>query len=314
MQMVKTKGRRTTIYASMGVRRGVSDLLWTFRRKYTLEEFPAYLDDHPFPVLKRVEGEIKAGLPTADIVIAPHYLLLQMKHRGLLARYSPSNSFPQFAQDSSKTWMAIGITSMFPVYSERLNGNVPNSIKEFADGFRSKIGSQAVLASSAGNLTAYYLCALKRILGERRWKEVLNIVGKIKPQTYDCIDHLLQALEAGEKSIALAAYSLAFYRLKEEGAHLQQLRVKELPRLYTFTTAGLMKNAEDSPSARHFLDFLASKEGQASIGKIWGVLALTGKSPEKLPEGWNEKYFFPTEAEVKGIEKNNKKLAEFGLS
>lgn len=314
MQMTETKGRRTTIYASMGVRRGVSDLLWTFRRKYTLEEFPAYLDDHPFPVLKRVEGEIKAGLPTADIVIAPHYLLLQMKHRGLLARYSPPNSVPPFAQDNSRTWMAIGITSMFPVYSARLDRDVPNSIKEFADGFRSKIGSQAVLTSSAGNLTAYYLYALRRILGEQRWREVLKIVGKIKPQTYDCIDHLLQALEAGEKSIALAAYSLAFYRLKEEGARLQQLKISELPRLYTFTTAGLLRNAKDNASARHFLDFLASGEGQAAIGKIWGILPLTGRSPEKLPKGWNKKYFFPTEDEVKDVEKNNRKLAQFGLN
>ena len=210
--------------------------------------------------------------------------------------------------------MAIGITSMFPVYSERLNENVPNSIRELADGFRTEIGSQAVLTSSAGNLTAYYLCALKRIVGEQRWKDVLKIVGKIKPQTYDCIDHLLQALEAGEKSIALAAYSLAFYRLKEEGAHLQQLKVRDLPRLYTFTTAGLLKGAEDSASARHFLDFLASKEGQASIGKIWGILPLTGKSDEKLPEEWNKKYFFPTEAEVKDVEKNSRKLAQFGLN
>ena len=312
--MTKVKGaKHITVYASMGVRRGVSDLLWAFRRKYTLEEFPAYLDDHPFPVLKRVEGEIKANLPTADIVIAPHYLLLQMKHKGLLAKYSPPNAIPSFAQDSSRTWMAIGITSMFPVYSERLNGNIPNSIKEM-DGLRSRVGSQAVLTSSAGNLTAYYLCALKRILGEDKWREVLKIVGKIKPASYDCIDHLLQALEAGEKSIALAAYSLAFYRLKEEGAHLQQLKVKELPRLYTFTTAGLLKDAEDSASAHHFLDFLASKEGQAAIGKIWGILPLTGKSPEKLPEEWNKKYFFTSEAEVKDIEKNNKKLAEFGLS
>jgi len=235
-----------------------------------------------------------------------------MKHKGLLAKYSPPNAIPSFAQDGSRTWMAIGITSMFPVYSERLNGKIPNNIKEI-EGLRGEVGSQAVLMSSAGNLTAYYLSALRRILGEGKWREVLDIVGRIKPATYDCIDHLLQALEAGEKSIALAAYSLAFYRLKEEGAHLQQLKVRELPRLYTFTTAGLLKDAEDSTSAHHFLDFLVSKEGQAAIGRIWGVLPLTGSSEEKLPGGWNKKYFFPTEAEVKDIEKENKKLAEFGL-
>lgn len=308
--MSKTKGgKKITIYASMGVRRGISDLLWAFRRRYTLEEFPAYLDDHPFPVLKRVEAELKNGLNTADVVIAPHYLLLQMKHKGLLANYS-SDAQPSFAYDSSKAWSAIGITSMFPVYSERLNSEIPENIDELsAIRWKSQIASQAILTSSAGNLTAYYLIALRRILGERRWREVIETVSKIKPATYDCIDHLLQALEAGEKSIALAAYSLAYYRLKEEGARLRLLQVDELPRLYTFTSAGLLKNSEDSVSAHHFLDFLFSKEGQTSIGKIWGILPLNSR---EMPNDWR-KNFFPTELEVKDVEKNSKILAKMGL-
>jgi ABC-type Fe3+ transport system substrate-binding protein len=308
--MSKTKGgKKITIYASMGVRRGISDLLWAFRRRYTLEEFPAYLDDHPFPVLKRVEAELKNGLNTADVVIAPHYLLMQMKHKGLLANYC-SDAQPSFAYDDSKTWSAIGVTSMFPVYSERVDSEAPESIAELsAKRWKNQIASQAILTSSAGNLTAYYLMALRRILGEKRWREVIGIVGRVNPATYDCIDHLLQALEAGEKSIALAAYSLAYYRLKEEGAHLKQLQVDELPRLYTFTSAGLLKNSEDSVSAHHFLDFLFSKEGQTYIGKIWGILPLNSR---EMPNNWR-KNFFPTELEVKDVEKNSKILAKMGL-
>ena len=308
--MGKTKGgKKITIYASMGVRRGISDLLWAFRRKYTLEEFPAYLDDHPFPVLKRVESELKNGLNTADIVIAPHYLLLQMKHRGLLANYS-SDAQPSFAYDNSKTWSAIGVTSMFPVNSERVDLEAPERIDELsAKRWKNQIASQAILTSSAGNLTAYYLVALRRILGEKRWKEVIDIVREAKPETYDCIDHLLQALEAGEKSIALAAYSLAFYRLKEEGARLKQLQIVELPRLYTFTSVGLLKDSEDSVSAHHFLDFLFSNEGQFCIGKIWGILPLNSK---ELPDNW-ENNFFPTESEVRNLSENSRKLARLGL-
>lgn len=308
--------KRTTVYASMGVRRGVSDLLWAFRRKYTLEEFPAYLDDHPFPLLKRVEAELNANLPTADIVIAPHYLLLQMKHKGLLAPYdSPQlEDLPDFARDNTRTWFSIGITSMFPVISERLGSSLPDSVGVLAEKkWRNEIGSQAILTSSAGNLTAYYLIALRRILGEKRWKEVVETVRKVRPKTYDCIDHLLQALEAGEKSIALAAYSLAFYRLKEEGAHLRQMKIEELPRLYTFTSVGVLKNSEDSASAHHFLDFLASQQGQEAIAKIWGILPLEGNSKNDLPDDWKRSFFFPTEIEVKNAEKNNRTLADAGL-
>ena len=45
---------RVIIYASLGLRSGTSDLLWAFRKKHTLEEFPVYLDDHPFQVQERI--------------------------------------------------------------------------------------------------------------------------------------------------------------------------------------------------------------------------------------------------------------------
>ena len=36
---------RVIIYASLGLRSGTSELLWAFRKKNTLEEFPVYLDE-----------------------------------------------------------------------------------------------------------------------------------------------------------------------------------------------------------------------------------------------------------------------------
>ena len=74
---------RVIIYASLGLRSGTSDLLWAFRKKNTLEEFPVYLDDHPFQVHDRIREEMKHGMRTADIVLVPHYVALQMNSEGL---------------------------------------------------------------------------------------------------------------------------------------------------------------------------------------------------------------------------------------
>ena len=41
--------------------------------------------------------------------------------------------------------------------------------------------------------------------------------------------------------------------------------------MLTFTTAGLLRTAKDNKSARNFLDFLMSKDGQKLIGMITGI-------------------------------------------
>lgn len=308
--------KRTTVYAALGLRKGVSELLWAYRKKYSLEEFPAYLDDHPLPILTRVEQEIKNDMKTADIVIAPHYLLLMMKKRGLLGTYRSAelSAFPPWAQDAS--WVGIGVTTMFPAYNTSLaRGTLP---KDFDDLFRryskKDIASQAFTTSSAGNLTTLYFAALRRVVGDRVWESMMDkISGEKQPETYDCIDHLLQAVARGDHSVAMTVYSLAYERMREEKAPISQLAIPELPVLWTLTSVGLIKGAENRLPPRHFIDFLLSGGGQQKLGKIRGITPSRSDLLQGSGLSLDPSRFFPLATEVDQMPNMTKKLARMGL-
>ncbi len=310
------KVKRTTVYAALGLRKGVSELLWSYRKKYSMEEFPAYLDDHPLPILTRVEQEIKNGMKTADIVIAPHYLLLMMKKRGLLGSYrSPElSAHPSWAQNSS--WVGIGVTTMFPSYNTslargKLPGDFDDLIRRYSKG---GLASQAFTTSSAGNLTTLYFAALRRVLGERAWSSMIDkISGEKQPKTYDCIDHLLQAVARGDHSVAITVYSLAYERMREEKAPIAQLVIPELPVLWTLTSAGLVKGAEDRLPPRHFIDFLLSREGQRKLGRIRGITPSRSDLLQRSGLKLDPSRFFPLTKEVDQMPSLTKKLAQMGL-
>src|SRR5437870_9404159 len=98
-----------------------------------------------------------------------------------------------------------------------------------------------------------------------------SLTGPNSPKTYDCIDHLLQGLLEGAVRIGLTVYSLAYFREKTSGSPVALLRMKEAPPMLTFTSAGLVKGAEENASARRFLDFLLTEDAQGIIGTIAGI-------------------------------------------
>src|SRR2546427_9411231 len=82
---------RVVVYGSLGLRPGLSELLWAFRKKHKLEEFPVYLDDHPFQIRERIRRERENKMRTADVVLVPHYMALELSEEGILV---PHRSTP----------------------------------------------------------------------------------------------------------------------------------------------------------------------------------------------------------------------------
>ncbi|HLQ03725.1 MAG TPA: extracellular solute-binding protein [Nitrososphaerales archaeon] len=268
---------RVVVYGSLGLRPGLSELLWAFRKKHKLEEFPVYLDDHPFQIRERIMRESENAMRTADVVLLPHYMAIQLSKEGKLARHHSGevDAYPRKFRDDNQRWFAIGVTFMSMAYnSQRLRvKDLPTSLDDLSSGeWRGKLGMQSLTASKAGNLGAYYIAYLKRRVGSKKWMNFLeSLAGPNRPKTFDCIDHLLQGLLDGAIQIALTAYSLAYFREKTSGSPVSLLRIKEAPPMLTFTSAGLVSGAEENASARTFLDFLLSKDAQKIIGTIAGI-------------------------------------------
>ena len=268
---------RVVVYGSLGLRPGLSELLWAFRKKHKLEEFPVYLDDHPFQLRDRIKRERENGMRTADVVLVPHYMALQLREEGVLARHHSAelDSYPREFRDASHRWFAIGVTFMSMAYNSKQLGekDLPESLEDLSSGkMKGQLGMQSLTASKAGNLGAYYIAYLQRTVGSKKWMNFLHsLTGPNRPKTYDCIDHLLQGLLEGAVRIGLTVYSLAYFREKTSGSPVALLRMKEAPPMLTFTSAGLVGDAEENGSARRFLDFLLSEDAQRIIGTIAGI-------------------------------------------
>jgi ABC-type Fe3+ transport system substrate-binding protein len=268
---------RVLIYASLGLRSGTSDLLWAFRKKNTLEEFPVYLDDHPFQVQDRIREEMKHGMRTADIVLVPHYVALKMHDEGLFTPHDAKDigAYPQKFYDKKLSWFAAGVTFMTMAHNpKRLPAkDLPESLDEIASSrWKGKLGMQSLTSSKFGNIGAHYMNFLKRNVSGKRWTEFLeSLAGPNRPLTYDCIDHLLQGLIDGHHKLSLTVYSLAYFRERTAGSPVKSFETEQIPRMLTFTTAALLKTAKDNKSARNFLDFLLSEDGQRLIGRITGI-------------------------------------------
>ena len=261
----------------MGLRPGLSELFWAFRKRHKLEEFPVYLDDHPFQIRERIRRERENGMRTADVVLVPHYMALRLSEEGILARYRPAevDAYPKKFRDGGQRWSAVGVTFMSMAYDTRrlLSKDVPKNLDDLSsEKMRGKLGMQSLTASKAGNLGAHYIASLKREVGSKKWMNLLEILaGANRPRTYDCIDHLMQGLLDGVVRIGLTVYSLAYFREKTSGSPVSLLRMKEAPPMLTFTSAGLVGGAEGNRSAKTFLEFLLSSEAQRMIGKIAGI-------------------------------------------
>ncbi len=268
---------RVIIYASLGLRSGTSDLLWAFRKRNTLEEFPVYLDDHPFQVQERIREEMKHGMRTADIVLVPHYVALKMNGDGLFTPHDPRDigAYPQKFYDRKRRWFAAGVTFMTMAHNpESLAADdLPESLDEIASPrWKGMLGMQSLTSSRFGNIGAHYMNFLRRKVSRKRWTEFLeSLAGSNKPETYDCIDHLLQGLIDGSHSLSLTVYSLAYFRERTAGSPVRSFETEGIPRMLTFTTAGLLRTAKDNKSARKFMDFLLSEEAQKIIGRITGI-------------------------------------------
>jgi iron(III) transport system substrate-binding protein len=268
---------RVIIYASLGLRSGTSDLLWAFRKKNTLEEFPVYLDDHPFQVHSRIREEMKHGMRTADIVMVPHYVALQMNDEGLFTPHDARDigAYPQKFYDKKLNWFAAGVTFMTMAHNpKRLPAKeLPRTLEEIASQkWKGRLGMQSLTSSKFGNIGAHYMNFLRRSVPQKRWTEFLeSLAGPNRPLTYDCIDHLLQGLIDGNHDLSLTVYSLAYFRERTAGSPVRSFETEGIPRMMTFTTAALLRTAKDNKSARKFLDFLLSEDGQKLIGRITGI-------------------------------------------
>ncbi len=311
---------RLVVYGSLGLRRGISDLLWAYRKANRMEEFPAYLDDHPFQVMDRIRADRANGMKTADVVLMPHYAIMAMESEKLLDSVRPPiEGIPKNMRSSGKS-VPIGATFMAMAYDSKAlkAGDIPDSLEDVAGKeWRGRLGAQSLTSSKSGNLGAWYLSCLRTSAAKSHWGSFLeSISGPNRPKTYDCIDHLLQGLLEGDVALALTVYSLAYFREKTQGASVRLVPSSRIPHMMTFTSAGIVSGSEQPDSAKRFIDFLVSPQGQRIVGEIPGIAPVRRGVPASydFEHTINSKTgFFPQPDDVKAAEESVRLFRKLGL-
>src|SRR3990170_1363414 len=124
---------RLTIYTSFSFLLDSFDL--AIRQKYKDYHFHIVtFRDHPARLLEQITKEAKVGVPTADLVIAPHWMTLDLQVRGLLRKYDSSEfgAFSKEFYDPKGAWAAMALSPVGMTYNTDLvkEGASPKTLED----------------------------------------------------------------------------------------------------------------------------------------------------------------------------------------
>lgn len=281
------------VYASL--RGVVQDAVKAFRRKYEdLNVHVSYLSSHPVPIYEKIKAEVNAGIPTCDVAIMPQYMLMLMAKEDLLRQYdSPElKVFPPHLYDANATWAAMAVEPTGIVYNPTKVKveDLPTTIDEFTDAkWAGQTAIQSVISFPEGKMGFYYLIALKRVLGENRWTEVIqNLANNVKPYTYECLLYMTHNMGLGKHTFGLPA-TLRKQGMGDDYAHMREggvkpLILKDIPPAAIARTAGTTKHGKNKAAGELFFDFIMSREWQEEMGK--NLDGMVPARPGTVTEYW----------------------------
>ena len=303
-----SKEGQLVIYAALpGV---LSSLIASFRGKYKEQNFHiTYLSGHPVPIAEKIRAEIKAGIPSADVVVLPQYSLMQLEMDGFLQKYdSPELSmYPPNYYEHGGAAFALEPTGLMYSTAVVHEDELPKTIDDLTDKkWRGMVAMQSLTRRVEGLLGIFFLASLLRSIDERQWNVFLKkLAADVRPKTYDCLHHMKDATKNGKHAISFPG-ALRTESLKEAGG-IEPFFLRDVPPTAILRSISIIKNSTHLNVAKLFVDFILSKEWQSKLGetKEGMVPARVGiqssywiSSP--LSKGMT---IFPNIEEVKQVEK-----------
>src|SRR3972149_3685954 len=225
-----SKEGQLVIYAALpGV---LSSLIASFRGKYKEQNFHmTYLSGHPVPIAEKIRAEIRAGIPSADVMILPQYSLMPLEMDGVLEKYnSPELAmYPSSYYEHGGAGFALEPTGL--MYSTALlhENELPKTLDDLADKkWRGMVAMQSLTREVEGLLGVFFLANLRRTTSEKEWSLFLKkLATNVKPKTYDCLHHMKDATKNGEHAISFPG-ALRTESLKEAGG-IEPFFLQDIP-------------------------------------------------------------------------------------
>ncbi len=293
------------------------NILRSFRRKYPEYDINlTYYAAHPTPTIDKIKLEVEAGHPTADVVMLPHYTTLTLKEKGYLKPYfaDESDAYPSEFRDKDGFWSAIAVEPTEAVYNPRIikPDNLPTSLAELANPeLEGKVAIQSVMDRSEGMFSYYYLATLLKILGEKRWTELMrNFIQSVKPKSFPCYHNLHKYVARGDFGIGLPLPVIKI------GWSVNTLNLKDLPSLSSLRSIAMLEKGAHPNAAKLFYDYLLSEDWQTKMGnEVEGLIPSRPGIKMKYNAQFrsDDMIFFPTEEDVRGADAFLEKFKEVGI-
>jgi ABC-type Fe3+ transport system substrate-binding protein len=256
------------IYGSVDFR-DIKSLIDAFQARYPFIRV-TYEHMRPPEVYTRVTGEVTAGRPTADLVIVTLTTGLRMAKEGRFLPYiSPeAAAYPETFKDKDGLWTAFVLLPIVFVYNTKLvkPEELPKTLEELVDPkWKGKIVMHDITGGTVGT---QWLVSLRDFIGESRWNNFVRGLLDLKPSLDISVTAVAEHVAAGEYAIGMITNLHDAVRLKIEGAPIDYFLPEGVPLLTTVSLIAIIKTTQNVNSAKLFVDFALSQEGQTIIGNV----------------------------------------------
>jgi iron(III) transport system substrate-binding protein len=247
--------------------------LEVFSRKYPFIRAAyrrEYVYGTPPPMAKKIINELSNG-QSADIVMSAISPQIQMQRLGLFESYiSPERkNIPAGFKDQQGYWTSILLLPTILAYNPTLvsEGDIPHTIEALSDPrWDGVIGLHDVKLGTFGDS---WLSALEERVGRERWIKFVDRLGSLSPKRFPLFRQIVGSLTNGETKIGLTVLLYEYLKARDLNKPINRLVIDGIPLLTSATAISLLSSSQHPNSAKMFIDFILSIEGQELIGNSY---------------------------------------------
>jgi iron(III) transport system substrate-binding protein len=246
-------------------------LVAAFSQKYPFVKVEGFRANS-LTVVNRVVTEQRAGRPLVDVMNVDELSGWVLKDRGLLQPYlsNETRAFPEAYRDPEGffTCCTYVVTNVI-AYNRKLvrKDEAPKTFEDLlAPKWTEKLGMETDLAK--------LFAALVPLWGRQKTIDYFTAMMKQKPSMRSGRTLLAQLMAAGEFSAGLGFYGYRMLELQETGMPLEIVQADPVV-AWPFRLL-LAKNARHPNSAKLFIDFVLSEEGQSFLAGLGRTVVRPG--------------------------------------
>jgi iron(III) transport system substrate-binding protein len=290
-EAARAEGGNLMVYTSMNID-DLEVVLERFEEAYPFVETEYYRAGGD-EVIQRALIESQANQTFADVIETQAFEVYRMQEAGLLQPFVAPESavYPDSAKDPDGFWTTARLITVVIGYNTNLvdSADVPTSWDDLLDPkWQGKMGVEASDIELLANMV--------NVWGEERTYALWEGIAQQDPAIIDGHTELAELMAAGEFAISPTLYGHRVERLKAQGAPIEWIDA-DLNVAYT-TLVSMVADAPNPATARLFIDWYLSEDGQTAIRDVGRIPARPGiaADPPNLTEGLELTYSSPAVA------------------